>query len=42
MITGIATKITTLVANTDTSADAESTDGFGDGLLQFLTQFRTK
>lgn len=30
------------MANTDTSADSESTDGFGDGLLQFLTQFRGK
>lgn len=42
MITGIATRVKTFVANTNTSADTESTDGFGDALLQFLTDFRQK
>jgi len=41
-ITGIATHITTYVANTDTSADTESSDGFGDALLHFLSDFRAK
>jgi len=42
MISGIATKIITYVANTDNSADTESSDGFGDALLQFLISFRNK
>jgi len=42
MITGIARKMITYVANTDNSADTESSDGFGDALLQFLVSFRTK